>query len=129
MPPRSPVSAPALEALAGTAAASLAPGVDPLEEAVHRHEGFLYHLVAEAAQRPGFLAAVLVPYARGQGWDEAQLAHAVGCPPATLPRLLLCRRPLPLTWETDVATAARACGADPAALAALLRRAGAAGSP
>ena len=37
----------------------------------------------------------------------------------------LCRRPLPLTWETDVVTAAYACGAEPAALAALLRAAGA----
>jgi CheY-like chemotaxis protein len=88
-----------------------------------RYEGLLAHLVAEATRRPGFLAALLVPYAQTQGWDEAELAAALGCPPATLPRLLLRARPLPLTWEADVATLADACGADPAAVRTVLRAA------
>jgi hypothetical protein len=66
---------------------------------------------------------MLIPYARAQGWDETDLAAALGCPRATLPLLLLRARPLPRTWEADVAAIAEACGADPAALAAVLRAA------
>ncbi len=98
-------------------------GVNAIAEEALRYEGLLHHLVAEATRRPGFLAALLVPYARAQGWDEEELAHALGCPPATLPRLLLRARPLPMTWEQDVATIAQACGADPARAAAALRAA------
>jgi DNA-binding response OmpR family regulator len=92
------------------------------EEAL-RYEGLLHHLVAEATHRPGFLAAALIPYAQVQGWDEAELAEALGCPPATLPRLLLRARPLPMTWDRDVATLADACGADAARVSAVLRAA------
>jgi hypothetical protein len=77
--------------------------------------------VTEATRRPGFVAAVLVPYAQARGWDDSELAAALGCPPATLPRLLLRARPLPHTWDQDVATLAGACGADPAAASAVLR--------
>ncbi len=93
------------------------------EDVVGQYIGLLHHAVAEAAQHPGFLAAALVPYARAQGWDEGDLAAALNCPPATLPQLLLHRRPLPPTWETDVAVIAEACGADPQALATVLRAA------
>jgi CheY-like chemotaxis protein len=92
------------------------------EEALH-YEGLLHHLVAEAARRPGFLAALLMPYAQAQGWDEAALAEALGCPAATLPRLLLRARPLPMSWDEDVSTIAEACGANAASLAEVLRAA------
>ena len=88
-----------------------------------RHEGMLHYLVAEATQRPGFLASLLVPYAHAQGWDETELAARLGCPPATLPRLLLRPRPAPPTWSADVAITADACGASPSALEATLRAA------
>jgi DNA-binding response OmpR family regulator len=96
-------------------------GPSSIAEEALRYEGLLAHLVAEATRRPGFLAAVLVPYAQAQGWDERELAAALGCPPATLPRLLLRARPLPQTWNQDVATLAEACGADPAAVGAVLQ--------
>jgi len=96
-------------------------GPSSIAEEALRYEGLLAHLVAEATRRPGFLAAVLVPYAQAQGWDESELAAALGCPPATLPRLLLRARPLPPTWDRDVATLAAACGADATAVGAVLR--------
>jgi CheY-like chemotaxis protein len=98
-------------------------GPNSIAEEALRYEGLLAHLVAEATKRPGFLAAVLVPYAQAQGWDESELAAALGCPPATLPRLLLRARPLPYTWDRDVATLADACGADPIAVSAVVRAA------
>jgi DNA-binding response OmpR family regulator len=98
-------------------------GTRALEEAVLRQEGRLHALVHEASRAPEFLAALLVPYARAQGWDESELAAELGCPLATLVRLLLRRRPGPMTWEADVAIAAQACGADPSALARVLRAA------
>jgi DNA-binding response OmpR family regulator len=84
-------------------------------------EGLMHYLVEEATRRPGFLAAALMPYARAQGWDEEQLGRALGCPPATLARLLLRPRPLPMTWEADVSSIADACGADRDQLAQTLR--------
>jgi DNA-binding response OmpR family regulator len=98
-------------------------GPSSIAEEALRYEGLLAHLVAEATRRPGFLAAVLVPYAQAQGWDESELAMALGCPPATLPRLLLRARPLPQTWDRDVATLADACGADAAAVSAVVQAA------
>jgi DNA-binding response OmpR family regulator len=92
-----------------------------LHEEMLRYEGLLTYLVAQAANRPGFLASALMPYAEAQGWDEATLAEALGCPLATLTRLLLRPRPLPYTWDSDVASIADACGADPTALATTLR--------
>ena len=98
-------------------------GPSSIAEEALRYEGLLAHLVAEATRRPGFLAAVLVPYSQAQGWDESDLAAALGCPTATLARLLLRARPLPLTRERDVATLADACGANPASVSAVLRAA------
>ncbi|HLH21753.1 MAG TPA: response regulator [Chloroflexota bacterium] len=100
-----------------------AAGSNSIAEEALRYEGLLTHLVAEATRRPGFLAAVLVPYAQAQSWDESELAAALGCPPAMLPRLLLRARPLPHTWDQDVATLADACGADAAAVSAVVRAA------
>ena len=98
-------------------------GPSSIAEEALRYEGLLAHLVAEATRRPGFLAAVLIPYAQAQGWDESDLAAALGCPMATLARLLLRARPLPMTWDRDVASLADACGADSAAVSGVLRAA------
>jgi hypothetical protein len=96
---------------------------DPIDEAVVRSDAQIHRLVARAAQRPGFLAGILIPYAQAQGWDEADLAAQVGCPPGILPRLLLCRRPRTLAEATDVAATAAAFGADPQALLSVVRAA------
>jgi hypothetical protein len=98
---------------------------EPIDDAVMRSDAQFHRLVARAAQRPGFLAGVLLPYARAQGWDEADLAAELGCSLGSLPRLLLCHRPQALSGETDVATVAEAYGADPRALLRTLRAAAA----
>jgi CheY-like chemotaxis protein len=98
-------------------------GAAALEQAILGQVGREHALVQEAQRSPLFVAAVLIPYARAQGWDESELAEQVGCPPATLARLLLRRRPEPLTWEADVTVMAAACGADPRALARVLQAA------
>jgi CheY-like chemotaxis protein len=95
--------------------------VPSVRDALLQYEGLLHYLVEEAARRPGFLAAALLPYARAQGWNDEDLAAALGCPRATLARLLLRPRPLPPTWDTDVAAIAEACGADATLLAGVLR--------
>jgi DNA-binding response OmpR family regulator len=94
-----------------------------LEEQVLQVEGLVHYLVAEAVARPGFLAALLMPYAQSQGWDEDELAQALGCPRATLTRLLLRPRPLDLTWAADVTSIAEACGANATTLGPTLRAA------
>jgi DNA-binding response OmpR family regulator len=94
-----------------------------LEEQVLQMEGLVHYLVAEAVTRPGFLAALLMPYAQAHGWDENELAQALGCPRATLTRLLLRPRPLDLTWAADVASIAEACGANAMTLGPTLRAA------
>jgi DNA-binding response OmpR family regulator len=91
-----------------------------LEEQVLQVEGLLHYLVAEARTRPGFLASLLMPYAQAQGWDEDDFAIQLGCPRATLTRLLLRPRPLALTWTADVASIAEACGANAATLGMVL---------
>jgi hypothetical protein len=62
-----------------------------------------YDLLRRAAERAGsrpfFLAAPLLAYARAERLDDAGLAERLGCDPARLPALLLCRRP---GWEGSV---------------------------
>ncbi len=101
----------------------LAPRAEAIEEQVLQVEGLLQYLVREATTRPGFLASLLMPYAYAQGWDEDEFALQLGCPRATLARLLLRPRPLALTWATDVARIAEACGAEATTLATALRAA------
>jgi hypothetical protein len=74
---------------------------DVLDQEILRQDGRLIYLVMQAAQRPGYLASVLMPYTHARGWDEADLAAAIGCPVGSLMRLLLCQRPLPATAESD----------------------------
>ena len=81
------------------------------------------------ATSPGYplrsVGALLAPYARAQGWDNAALAARLGCTPAALPRLLSAPAPRAECWEAHVAAAALSAGADPEALAGLLRAASA----
>jgi DNA-binding response OmpR family regulator len=115
-----------LRAEQGTAAAGgrvRAARAGAIEEQVLQVEGLLHYLVAEARTRPGFLAALLMPYAAAQGWDEDEFATHLSCPRATLARLLLRPRPLALTWASDVVSIAEACGANAATLGIVLRAA------
>ena len=52
--------------------------------------------------------------------DDA-LASQIGCEPAVVWRLRLCRHPRAEQWDTDVARIAAAIGCDPARLALFLR--------
>jgi DNA-binding response OmpR family regulator len=115
-------SSPQLPGATASGAALRAPA-ERLEEQVLQVEGLLHYLVAEAVARPGFLASLLVPYTQAQGWDEDEFAAQLGCPRATLARLLLRPRPLALTWAADVANIAEACGANATALGPVLRAA------
>jgi DNA-binding response OmpR family regulator len=118
---RPPAAAPVLSP--GDAWESRGRGAAALDDALRRQIGREHALVLEAQRLPLCLAAVLIPYAQAQGWDESQLAQELGCPSATLARLLLRRRPGPLTWDADIAVAAEACGADAHALDRVLRAA------
>jgi hypothetical protein len=84
----------------------------------------LLRLAAErAAGRAFYLASVLLPYAEVEGLDEAALAERLGCRPADLPRLLLCRRPRPEppAFGADVERIAAAFGLSALRLAEVVR--------
>lgn len=89
------------------------------------HTALLRRAAERAADRPFFVAAVLLPWARAEGLDDAALAARLGCPPDLLPRLLLCRRPRPhpRAFHADVTRIATALGLAPARLAEVLRHA------
>jgi hypothetical protein len=73
-------------------------------------DGDLLRRAAErAAQRPFYLASVLLAYARAERLDDAGLASRLGCDPASLPHLLLCRRPTGegIVFRADVEAIAR----------------------
>ena len=76
-----------------------------------------------AAGRRFFLASALLAYARSEGLDQAGLARQLGCEPAALPRLLLCRRPTgpPAAFRADVQRIAQGFNLDPARLAEAVR--------
>jgi hypothetical protein len=77
-------------------------------------------LAARCASDPFFLASALAAYQQRHGLDDAALAAALGCAPAVLTQLRLCRRPGEAepsrTVEEDVAQIAGRFGIDPAAL-------------
>ena len=78
-----------------------------------------------ASRRPFFLASPLLAYARAERLDDAGLAARLGCDPADLPALLLCRRPTgegPM-FRSDVEAIAERFRLDPAQLAGLIRAA------
>ena len=84
-------------------------------------------LLRDAAQRAGtnpfFLASALLAYADAEGLDEAALAHYLGCAPADLPVLLLCRRPAgdAAAFRADVQRIAERFQLDPGRLAEAIR--------
>jgi hypothetical protein len=53
--------------------------------------GPLDKLAARAAERPFFLASALAAYQKRHGLDDAGLCRLLGCPPAALTTLRLCR--------------------------------------
>lgn len=53
----------------------------------------LRRAAASAADDPFFLGAALAIYQAGEGLSAKLLAQRLGCPPADLQRLVLCRRP------------------------------------
>lgn len=78
-----------------------------------------------ASQRRFYLASSLLAYARAERLDDAGLAARLGCDPASLPALLLCRRPTgegPV-FRADVEAIAERFGLDAARLARLMRTA------
>jgi hypothetical protein len=81
----------------------------------------LHQLAEQAAEQPGRLAALLLPYARARGWDDAALAVALGCSLDALPHILLARTPAPQHVEEEAKDLAVAWGADPWRLVALLQ--------
>lgn len=74
---------------------------------------------------PFFLASALAAYARTEALDDAGLAAALSCDPSALTPLRLCRRPRPepAAFRADVDRIAARFGADPGALAQIVRRA------
>src|SRR5215207_10562199 len=86
-------------------------------------------LLRRVAERAGarrfFLASALLPYARAEGLDDGALAERLGCAPADLAALLLCRRPKGegAQFRMDVERIADRFGLDAARLARVIRTA------
>ena len=84
----------------------------------------LLRRAAERASGHGFfLASSLLAYARAEGLDDGALAARLGCDPADVSALLLCRRPTGAgrMFRSDVEAIAARFGLDPARLARLVR--------
>ena|SRR5438067_34888 len=84
----------------------------------------LERLAQRVSDDPYFLAAVLHAYAIGEGLDDTALAAKLGCRPAALTRLRLCRAPRPAApffWQ-DVQRIATSCAVNPESLAEVVRR-------
>ena len=89
------------------------------------NQDLLRQAAERASQRPFYLASSLLAYARAERLDDAGLAARLGCDPARLPALLLCRQPTgegPV-FRADVEAIAERFGLDAARLARLLRTA------
>ncbi len=80
-------------------------------------------LVARAADRPFYLASVIQPYKEMHGLDDRGLATLLGSTPENLMRLGLCRKPGSASahFRQEVEQVAAYAGAQPAALAAVIR--------
>ncbi|MCC6179781.1 MAG: hypothetical protein IT305_31090 [Chloroflexi bacterium] len=87
-------------------------------------DGDLLRRAAERASlRDFYLAASLLAFARAERFDDDALAAALGCGPADLPALLLCRRPTGggAVFRQDVEAIAKRFGLDAARLARAVR--------
>jgi hypothetical protein len=85
--------------------------------------GALSRLADRAAADPFFLGRALAAYQRRHGLDDAALAVLLGCAPAALASVRLCRRPgaaAERRADDDVADITRAFGIDPEALRRVL---------
>jgi hypothetical protein len=86
-------------------------------------------LLARLAQRlegdPAFLACALAEYARAERLDDDALARHLGCPPAELTAVRLCRapRPGPADFRADVRHVAERFGLDETRLMEAVREA------
>jgi hypothetical protein len=85
----------------------------------------LAYLAQRAGQDPFFLASALALYARSEQLDDPGLARELGCPPATLTLLRLCRRPRPepAAFREDVGRIGARFAVDADVLARIVRRA------
>jgi len=88
-------------------------------------DDLLRRAAERASQRRFYLASSLLAYARAAGLDDAGLAAALGCDPARLPALLLCRHPTVegTMFRADVEAIARRFGLEPARLGRVIRNA------
>jgi hypothetical protein len=85
--------------------------------------GALSRLADRAAADPFFLGWALAAYQRRHGLDDAALAVLLGCAPAALASVRLCRRPgasADRSADEDLADITRAFGIDPEALRRVL---------
>lgn len=83
---------------------------------------FVRRAAERASHQPGFLASVLLPFARANNADDIALADYLDCSLSDLPALLLCRRPVPgPSFYADVEQIAARFGLDPAWLAEVIR--------
>jgi hypothetical protein len=77
-------------------------------------------LAARACREPYFLASTMAAYQQRHGLDDAAVAAVLGCAPAVLTDLRLCRRPGAAARrrpaDEDVAAIAQRYGLDAAAL-------------
>jgi hypothetical protein len=75
------------------------------------------------ASNPAFLAGVLLPLARTEGWDDSALGARLGCGETGLARVLLCRRPRPDPegFRADVERVATRFGLEARRLTELVR--------
>ena len=87
-------------------------------------DGLFDHAARRASSRVFFLGSVLAAYTQIEGLDDSALADLLGCRPAILPALRLCRRPTTdaPAFRSDVEQIAERFGADPVRLAEVVRR-------
>ena len=85
----------------------------------------LRHAARAATRSLFFLAGSLEEFRQNRGIDEAELARFIGCVPELLPKLALCRRPVPESggFRSDVDRITAAFGLRDGRLVQLLREA------
>jgi hypothetical protein len=92
----------------------MTPEKTPLERAAERSEA-----------DPFYMASALAAYRRSEGMDALAVAEVLGCAPADLPLLALCRKPGAVgegEFGADVAHLVRRFGLNRAALVRVLRQ-------
>jgi hypothetical protein len=92
---------------------------------VDDHKRLLQAAAERVADDPFFLAGALAPVIAAELLDEAALSARLGCVSENIAPILLCRRPRrePAAFRADIEAIARRFGANPLALAELVREA------